>query len=230
MKYTLLLSYNLVPGNIVGMNRTQYFRIRKKLWRAMEMITFTNDRLTDEERFRMIHTYKRFTILRHPLERILSAYIDKIRDPKPSDGSPLSYFDRLKDTILSATGVHGNANVSFNAFLQWLVSQSHTTLNEHFMPQYYNCEPCRMDYHFYGNFENFSKDANSILEEFKPGLRLVVSHSYHKQTSTSSLMSSYYAGVPPWLKKALHENLFLELEFYHSLFPQHEHLTKELLT
>ncbi|XP_003385546.1 PREDICTED: carbohydrate sulfotransferase 14-like [Amphimedon queenslandica] len=230
MRSTLLLSHNLIPAFLPRMNRKKYL-VEKKLERAMKTIAFTNDRLTDEERLRIIRTYKRFTILRHPLERLLSAYIDKIRDPKTSDGSPLSYFDRLKDAILSATGVHGNANVSFNAFLQWLVSQDYTALNEHFMPQYYNCEPCRMDYHFYGNFENFSEDANSILEEFKPGLRLAISDSYHKQTSTTSLlMSSYYAGVPPWLKKALHENLSLELEFYHCLFPQHEHLTKELLS
>lgn len=237
MRSTLLLSHSLIPSFLTRLRKKKYL-VEKKLERAMKNIAFTNEKLTDKERLRIIRTFKRFTILRHPLERLLSAYIDKIEGSLKKDGSPSSYnyFDRLKSAILNSTRqdskekISGNADVSFSVFIQWLVSQDYAALNEHFMPQYYNCEPCRMDYHFYGHFENFSEDANSILEQFKPGLRLAMSEGYHSnERATSSLLSSYYAELPDSLKKALYTNFSLEFDFYHHLFPQHRHLTTELL-
>lgn len=242
MRSTLLLSRKLIPPFLVRIQRKKNI-IERKLERALKSITFLNDKLSDQQRLSIIKSFKRFTILRHPLERLLSAYLDKLHDPISKDDiNSYNYFNRLKVNIYHTfhkeeyqkwnESGHNNGDtigVSFPTFLHWLISQDYITLNEHFMPQYYNCEPCRMDYHFYGNFENFREDGNKILEQFRPNLTLAQDGYHWRGKSTAQLLNSYYDQVPDWLKRAVYLNLSQEIDFYHHVFPHHKHITNQIL-
>lgn len=244
---TLLISRNLIPPFFPRISRKKYL-VENKIERVLKMISFDNHKLTDPERLTIIKNYKRFTILRHPLERLLSAYLDKLDGPVLRRYSEsVNYFERLKGEIFHIFHPeeyakwekgHGvfDITMTFTTFLRWVISRDFTMeLNEHFMPQYYNCEPCHMDYHFYGNFENFSRDANLIMNQFHPRLKLVQDRGYHVRQGkegvipTSNLMKTYYSQVPAWLKKEVYTNFSIEFDFYHTVFPQHKHLTRFIL-
>ena len=77
-------------------------RLEKELEKAIQKGTFLNSSLTNENWWMMMYEFERYTIVRHPLERLVSAYRSKLRKPllwKPQP-SQLSYFEETKHTVL----------------------------------------------------------------------------------------------------------------------------------
>ena len=226
---------------IVAKMKKQKSLLERKLELALKHSSFLNQKLTDSDRLLMIKEYKRYTIVRHPLERLLSAFRDKLEGPlikKPF--KQLNYFETLKHHIMNehsheeyvtwnASNIFYDVQISFSAFLKWIISEQETNLNEHFVSQFYNCEPCRMDYHFYGNFKNFTADASSILKEFGSKIALQLNPYHSKGMETFNQLRTYYSSVPKQLRKMLYSRLLLEFEFYHRLYPNEYRITELLI-
>jgi hypothetical protein len=242
MRSTLLIHMNAVPPYIIRLQKKRKL-FEKKMEQALLKTTFLDVNLTDSDKLSMMSDYSRFTIVRHPLERLLSAYRDKLEKPLLKVIKPFDYFEHLKHIIMDY--YHHNKymewnthkysasydiNVSFATYVRWIVENSTTIINEHFISQYQNCEPCRFDYHFYGNFRNFTEDATSILKQFGTRFKLIQPSYYTKGKETSTLLFDYYSRVPLALRRKLYLVMNLEFDFYHHLYPLHANLTDSLLT
>ena len=185
--------------------------------------------------------YRKYTIVRHPLERLLSAYIDKLSGPILKVIVPYNYFEHLKHEIIKMYNTidyqqlnHSNQKtlieVSFPQFVHWISDKDLDSINEHFMPQYHNCQPCRMNYHFYGSFNNFQFDSTQILRQFAKDFPSYPQENYARQgKSTSQKMFFYYSRLPTYLKHLLYQKFILEFDFYHYLYPLEQSLTQQLL-
>ena len=207
-----------------------------KLENAWKAISFSNWSLSDELKLKRVKTYTKFTILRHPLERLLSAYIDKLGSPLAIINEHSDYFERLKHDITSKyqakeyqawREMGEELSLSFPAYIQWIVDNDETELNEHFTTQYYGGQPCRMRYNYYGNFKDFNSDTLKILRQFISDTS--VFNERGNGRNTRQKMSNYYPKLPDAHKRALKEKYFLELDYYHSLYPLELALTQDLL-
>ena len=243
MRVSILVSSKRVSSLVLKMKHKKEY-VERKLERALKKASFLNIKLTNETMLSMVSQFQKYTIVRHPLERLASAYRDKLagRLPNVLKEKPFKYFEKLKHSILQEydpylyqrwedRGKNFNVSVSFPVFVAWLTERnSSEVVNEHFTMQVDNCQPCRMHYHFYGNFKTFVNDSLQILSKFTKDLSPFSDKGYYKPgQETHQLLPTYYSQLTPVLKERLQLHMELELDFYHSLYPSEKQLTASLL-
>ncbi|KAK4311224.1 hypothetical protein Pmani_017258, partial [Petrolisthes manimaculis] len=150
-----------------------------------------------QELFNTTHPPLTFMIARHPLERLVSAYRNKIL-------SGNRYYSRLYHTVLKSypelgPGIQTNAYSSiggggaggagskikarthprttvpsFPQFVQYLVDQHRqgVKLDEHWTPVNTFCTPCLVPYDVYAKVETLEEDGNYII--FTAGINDVI--------------------------------------------------------
>jgi len=115
----------------------------------------------------------RIVIVRHPFERVLSAYRDKLEDSqRGSEHGTMHYYRKYGRKIVSE---HRKSNATrkeptFEEFVEYLI---HTDLSlyadDHWLPFYLFCTPCLVDYDFIVQFETFDEDFQLLLRRLDAG-------------------------------------------------------------
>ncbi|GJQ81339.1 hypothetical protein Trydic_g20551 [Trypoxylus dichotomus] len=126
--------------------------------------------LPPEKALKILKTYTAFVMVRHPFERLLSAYRNKFVGDKPS----AKYFQtRIGRYIIrkyrknpSERDLENGDNVSFREFVNYLIEEgvNDESANEHWRPISQLCQPCLLNYTFIGKYEKFDDDAKLILK------------------------------------------------------------------
>ncbi|KAK9305440.1 hypothetical protein QLX08_003563 [Tetragonisca angustula] len=119
---------------------------------------------------RMLATYDKLIVVRHPLERLLSAYRNKL-EAKHEKSS--KYFQtRFGKKIIrryrqnaTAESLRNGDDVTFREFVQFVTDDSsNETRNEHWKPIYELCQPCLVNYNLVSKYESLVEDATEVLE------------------------------------------------------------------
>ncbi|CAH0549616.1 unnamed protein product [Brassicogethes aeneus] len=113
-----------------------------------------------------LETYTTFLMVRHPFERILSAYRNKFNGNYTNS----KYFQKrygkhiLKNYRKDATKqeLKSGANVTFREFVKFLLNEGQQA-NEHWTPIFNLCQPCAVNYTFVGRYETLPQDSNTLL-------------------------------------------------------------------
>ncbi len=225
------------------MSRNMYFFNPNDILLAtgIQESSLLNPTLTDSERLKKIANYWKFVILRNPLERLVSAFRNKLEMPLQYSGIYSETFEMHKrhileqyapNKLLAWTNSNGtyNLTVDFKTYIRWVVDTPNDKLNEHFIPMIHLSQPCRLRYHFYGNFKRLSSEMNLVMQRYQIPTEYFYDHSKHLPgQATSSLVQDYYSTVNPKLKTALLKDFRREMEFYHLLFPEDDGTQYELL-
>ena len=215
---------------------------------ALYNASFLNERLTDELKLYKLRNYFKFVMLRNPLERLVSAYRDKIAPPlelcdHDLGADPLVYrfrdvremdiFQAHRRLILSKYKPYrlkhwalSNGNydlrVDFPTYIQWIVDTSDLRLNEHFSSIIYNAAPCRVHYDLYLNFKNYSREVRLLIEELNTSSEYFIDHNTHGtlRDETHSTLPYYYSLLSEKLKWKLFVRIARDLDFYYHLYPE----------
>lgn len=191
-----------------------------------------NASLSDEERILKIMSYWKVIILRNPLERLVSAFRDKLEHPLDISAIYRQTFEMIPRSIIEKyqpkkfqDWMNSNGSfelgLDFETYIRWIVDTPNEKLNEHFAPMIHLSQPCRLRYNFYGNFNRMSSDIQLILERLKVPADYYYDRNYYAPgQGTAMLLQHYYSTVNPQLKKALFEDFYTELYFYYTLFPE----------
>ena len=177
---------------------------------------------------RKLSLYFSFTVVRNPLERLVSAYRNKMEE---HDGGEDSNYFIFKKRIISRQRLQNSSGPSyptFREFIEYHLKLDFRWWDPHFAPSSYLCQPCLAKYSFYASTKSLDDDVRSVLQlldipeeyYFSKQLRdkipiAVKAHAHN----TSSLLSHYYSQLPPNVKKKLFEKLAFELDYYYSLYP-----------
>lgn len=173
-----------------------------------------------------LKNYFKFFLTRHPYERLLSAYRNKLEE------SYVDYFRLHFGTEIikkfrtnpSAESLEKGHDVKFEEFIQYVTSLDmrdwKRAFNEHWRPVFDLCFPCHIDYDFAGRYETLETDASYILE--KTGVSKHVKfpsrlQTYKKQP-TKNVMQTYYRNI----STSYHRKLF---EIYKEDFALFEYST-----
>ncbi|KAJ9592409.1 hypothetical protein L9F63_015929, partial [Diploptera punctata] len=136
-----------------------------------------------------------FLIVRHPLERLLSAYRDKLQFSLPH-----TLHQKLgNQIILKYRKKHASKNPrwpTFSEFVQYLVDvdQKGEPFDMHWTPITQFCTPCQVDFDIIMKFETLQEDQNYLIHE--AGLQEFIKPEWKnpaKGRTTSELVSSYYS-------------------------------------
>lgn len=121
---------------------------------------------SDKNKEEKLRTYKKFMVVRHPFERVLSAYRDKLEDWEPAD----SAFPRMVKKRIGKYRDNPNKkkedNITFTEYIRFISElgrSSSEQQNEHWLPMHELCEPCSIQYDFISKFENLQEDSEYLL-------------------------------------------------------------------
>lgn len=112
-----------------------------------------------------LETYTKIMFVREPLERMVSAYRDKFKNPNnyyhSLFGKPIISKYRVNPSREALTTGSG---VTFKEFVQYLLDVHRPVgMDIHWEQVNQLCNPCLIDYDFIGKFENMEEESNFVL-------------------------------------------------------------------
>ena len=143
----------------------------------------------DEISYRLEHYFK-FTFVRHPLSRLVSAFRNKLHE------NFVDYQRRYGIAIIKEYRKNFDPktkgdDVTFEEFVRYLLGMSTIRMNEHWRPFVELCQPCHVPYNFLGVYENLTQEANAVLEHTKAKIRWPERQHFYKPTTTDDVKKLY---------------------------------------
>ena len=159
---------------------------------------------TPEKQREMLNTYFKFTFVREPFERLLSAYKDKFAKPRELDREWLEIYGRdILKTVRPNASKRAQTelnDITFREFIEYVTKKSSEEGNlEWHWDNYVNiCGMCAVDYDFLGHYETFDRDLADFKKEasLSPGDAKAFDFQFSKNRSdTASSMLKYYSQI-----------------------------------
>lgn len=119
---------------------------------------------------KILKNYNAFLMVRHPFERLLSAYRNKLEGDLPS----AKYFQkRIGRHIIrnyrpepTERDLAEGDNVTFKEFIHYLIAEgsNNDSVNEHWRAVLHLCHPCSIKYSYIAKYETFATDVSALLD------------------------------------------------------------------
>ena len=111
---------------------------------------------------RLYKDYTKFVVVRHPLDRLLSAYYDKIASPNPK----FRKTSRIIAETYGSTNVHyPNRFASFEQFCQMITAENRLSRNIHWDSYFGRCNFCHIRYDYIIKLETMLVDLPYFLSQ-----------------------------------------------------------------
>ncbi|NWI93178.1 CHST8 sulfotransferase, partial [Pitta sordida] len=107
-----------------------------------------------------LNNYTKVMFSRHPLERLVSAYRDKLLHSEPY------YSITVANEIRAMFRKKQNSSekVSFQEFVSFIIAKPPNALDVHWKPMFLLCDPCNIHYDILGNYETLGLDSEQVLK------------------------------------------------------------------
>ncbi len=142
-----------------------------------------------KEQWRMLLSDEifRFTFVRNPYSRLLSAYLSKIdKSLRPKAQILAALSGKAEDEIADLTHV-----VSFAEFVEVVCSLKPEAMNSHWKPQVMQTLYNAVDFHFIGQFERLNDDFSAVRKRLF-GIEVGELPYSKNKTASSAKVESYY--------------------------------------
>ena len=159
-----------------------------------------------DQQKQMLETYFKFTFVREPFERILSAYKDKFVHRRWTDRKIREFHGReiLRNFRPNASknALEKLNDITFREFIEYLVikgSNESTPVMDWHWDNYVNiCGICAINYDFIGHYETFDQDLADFKEagELSPEDAKRFDARANIKSDTASSLLSYYSQIP----------------------------------
>lgn len=158
---------------------------------------------------------KKYSFVRDPYTRILSAYLNKVEpyvEGIRGEHDDNSYFYKIYQYIndYRLNVLPEEKTVNIFCFLHWInnVNDAHTK-NEHWMPQTDLLRVGEIEYDFIGRFENLDEDAKFLLQEMGCDVAFPSQSKIHfAPTDASDKVRRYFGSREARLVNEIYEQDF----------------------
>ncbi|CAN8002221.1 unnamed protein product [Ixodes hexagonus] len=108
-----------------------------------------------------LKSYTRAMFVRHPFERLVSAFVDKAGKPRSAEQF---FYDVYWDKALAGLKTNGSSTaMTFSLFVDYLLTRPDAEWDDHWAPYYSRCEPCLFDYDVIGKLETGDRDFGILF-------------------------------------------------------------------
>ncbi|XP_002737622.1 carbohydrate sulfotransferase 11-like [Saccoglossus kowalevskii] len=151
---------------------------------------------------RRLKEYIKFIFVREPMERLLSAYLNKFtKHYESSKAFQLRYGTQIIAKYRknpSPESIKFGHDVTFHEFIRYILD--HDTfesrpMNEHWLQFYHMCHPCLIDYNFIGKYQTLMEDAGNLLKLAKIDHLVSFPETRLSQGRTQSITKDYYKQI-----------------------------------
>ena len=204
------------------------------MYSGIKRASLLNKNLTDFKRLQKLQHFFKFTILRHPLERLVSGYRNKIEPtlfglskkfPNPIKHDILRKYRSKEFSTWLKDGGKYNITISFSEFVNYFLDSDKRRINPHFKPFVHTCHPCQVQYDFFGNFRTYGSDVRLVSEAYGLSYSWYRNKSLHSWSQeTRALLKKYYDQLSPEMKRDVLHSLEADLELYYLLYPDEKEL------
>ena len=164
-----------------------------------------------DEISRRLSSYYRFTFVRHPLARLVSAYRNKMLEIKDYQ---LHYGRKIIQKYRKNFDPETKGDdVTFTEFVRFLLDSPVAKMNEHWQPFDRLCQPCVISYDFIGDYESLEDEANYVLEKSGTSVRWPPRQGFYKPTKDDEV-KKFYGSVEMALVKRLLEKYQLDFTLF----------------
>ncbi|XP_064114963.1 carbohydrate sulfotransferase 11-like [Macrobrachium nipponense] len=186
-------------------NLTQPLSIPADSVHRKNVFTKLSDLEPDGIRHRL-QTYRKFLFVRHPIERVVSAFRNKFEKNYTSS----AYFKKrfgVKIIKKYRQGIEPDDvpetgdGVKFSEFISYLIDTKSEYLNEHWAPVSNMCHPCLVRFQIIGKYETLADDAEYILRLV--GAPPTIHFPEVIPSKTTALVESYVDTLTPRQKQGL---------------------------
>jgi len=158
--------------------------------------------------------------VRHPFERILSAFRDKLEDPHLTGRRPNEYYyskygrrivmHYRKEKITGPSFKYPR----FSEFLDYLLDKDLRQDDEHWAPFYKECTPCHINYTFVGHFETLYWDVHLLAHETDLVQLWDDPTDYFQSSTYLSVSRSYFSKVKKDVIRRLYKRYKIDFELF----------------
>ncbi|XP_047487610.1 carbohydrate sulfotransferase 11-like [Penaeus chinensis] len=166
-------------------------------------------------------SYK-FMVTRHPFERLLSAYRDKLESYERDLMFRNGYYNTMYGKYIvkvyrddSDVTLSNRTEPTWQEFVKYLINTPSSKFDEHWRPIYALCSPCVIKYNVIAKMETFSEDTQFIINQLGLEDRLHVEW-IHKtsDTRTSDIATAYFSQLTLAQIDQLFEKYRLDFELF----------------
>jgi len=172
----------------------------------------------------------KFLVVRHPFERVISAYMDKMedyaRDLKYRGGyyyamygaDIVAKYRKKYQEKFPKNSLFIRKEPSFVEFVEFLIETPVNNYDEHWKPQFILCPPCHFKFDVVVKMETFDRDTDFILSQ--RNLQGLVSLSKkhastgEKKSKTVSPAERLFSQVSKKMVQALYEKYRIDFEMF----------------
>ncbi|XP_033322842.1 carbohydrate sulfotransferase 11 [Megalopta genalis] len=176
---------------------------------------------------------KKLLVVRHPFERLLSAYRDKLENSVAGREHGTLHFYRKyggkivqkyreknftrprDDQVIRQYGVPAPNGIepTFREFVEYLI---HTDLasygDDHWMPYYLFCTPCLVDYEIIAKVETLRRDQIYAIHKF--GLQKLIKPRWRHSGGHLNASKVYFSQLSPNMVEKLYEKFKLDFDLF----------------
>lgn len=107
-----------------------------------------------------LSNYTKVMFTRHPLERLVSAYRDKLLHSEPFYSTTVA--NEIK--AMFRKNKNSSGKVSFQEFVSFIAAKPPQNLDIHWKPMFLLCDPCNIHYDIVGKYETLGLDSEHVLK------------------------------------------------------------------
>ncbi|XP_030841659.1 carbohydrate sulfotransferase 14-like [Strongylocentrotus purpuratus] len=167
-------------------------KIASRKWRFLKL----NDIQNAEKVKQRWNTYAKVMFTREPLERVLSAYLDKFvygNEHWDRQYGP-TIVKRYRDQQISKVNFPLKEKIRFDEFIRFITDNGPnaqiTQQTDHWLPASRITSPCQFKYDFIGHYETLNYDAPYVIKQFNLS-RYVTFPEVHSSRSHEKLINAY---------------------------------------